>query len=203
MEALDKAYWNQRYVSKQTGWDVGHISTPLKEYFDQLSRKDISILIPGAGNAYEAEYLFRAGFKHITVVDWAQSALDNFADRVPDFPGDQLYRKDFFEMEGKFHMIVEQTFFCALHPALRPEYAKKASQLLKPNGKIVGLLFNIELNTDHPPFGGSSEEYTEYFYPYFNFNTWEPCYNSISPRSGEEMFINLVRKSKAQMNNIL
>lgn len=35
--ALDELYWDQRYQNKQTGWDLGAISPPLKAYFDQWS----------------------------------------------------------------------------------------------------------------------------------------------------------------------
>lgn len=32
---------------------------PLKVYFDQLTNKDLKILIPGGGNSHEAEYLLK------------------------------------------------------------------------------------------------------------------------------------------------
>ena len=75
---LDSNSWNQRYISKNTGWDIGHVSTPIKEYIDQISNKNIKILIPGCGNAYEAEYLYQNGFKNIFLVDFSKKALDNF-----------------------------------------------------------------------------------------------------------------------------
>ena len=31
------------------------------------------------------------------------------------------------------------------------------NQLLKPNGKLVGLMFNVPLNKDKPPFGGNKD----------------------------------------------
>lgn len=62
---LDADFWNERYSSQQTGWDIGSPSTPLKEYIDQLTDKDIRILIPGCGNAYEAEYLHQQGFSNV------------------------------------------------------------------------------------------------------------------------------------------
>ena len=52
-----KEYWINRYKEERTGWDIGYPSTPLKEYIDQLQDKNLRILIPGAGNGYEAEYL--------------------------------------------------------------------------------------------------------------------------------------------------
>jgi hypothetical protein len=47
-------YWTNRYETESTGWDLGSPSTPLKTYFEQLKAKTLHILIPGAGNAYEA-----------------------------------------------------------------------------------------------------------------------------------------------------
>ena len=54
-----------------TGWDIGGPSTPLVKYFDQLADKQRKILIPGAGNAYEAEYLWAQGFSNVHVLDIA------------------------------------------------------------------------------------------------------------------------------------
>ena len=51
---LDRAYWNNRYKEKRTGWDIGYASTPLVKYFKRLTDKVTRILIPGCGNAYEA-----------------------------------------------------------------------------------------------------------------------------------------------------
>ncbi|MFS4468005.1 hypothetical protein [Maribacter sp. 2210JD10-5] len=48
----EENYWTKRYHEEETGWDIGYPSTPLKAYIDQLEDKMISILIPGAGNAY-------------------------------------------------------------------------------------------------------------------------------------------------------
>ncbi len=193
MKKLDTTYWRERYLSQEIGWDVGGITTPLKGYFDQLENKDIEILIPGCGNGYEAEYLLNNGFRNVWVIDLANEPLQNLKQRCPSFPDDHLILGDFFELEKQFDLIVEQTFFCALPPYLRSDYAKKMHQLLKPNGKLMGLLFNCTLNTDLPPFGGSADEYEEYFAPYFEFNVFDEAHNSIKPRAGRELFI-LLRK---------
>ena len=42
MSLLNKDFWYYRYVTSKTGWDVGKITTPLKEYFDQLNDKNIN-----------------------------------------------------------------------------------------------------------------------------------------------------------------
>jgi thiopurine S-methyltransferase len=194
MIELNKDFWTARYRENATGWDVGEITQPLKDYFDQLKNKDISILIPGAGNAHEAEYLFNNGFTNVVVMDISEEPLLNIQKRIPAFPKEHLVLGDFFEHANTYDLIVEQTFFCALNPSLRKAYAKKMHETLNPNGKLVGLLFNDVLNDDKPPFGGNKKEYVSYFDSYFTFKVFDTCYNSIKPREGRELFVIFEKK---------
>lgn len=190
---LDKDFWNNRYVGNQTGWDLGAPSTPLKEYIDTLEDKSIRILIPGCGNAYEAEYLHQQGFENVFVIDIAPLALEGFSKRVPSFPKDHLIEGDFFHHQAVYELILEQTFFCALNPELRLNYAKKMHQLLAPKGKLVGVMFCFELTEKGPPFGGSAKEYEGYFGELFEIKSMAPCKNSIKPRLGSELWVELIR----------
>lgn len=190
---LDQNFWNERYATNEIGWDLGSVSTPLKEYIDQLEDTSINILIPGAGNAYEAEYLIQKGFKNVSIVDFAAKPLQDFKDRNPNFPSERLLLEDFFELKGSFDLILEQTFFCAINPELRMNYAEKVHELLAKNGKLVGVLFNRTFESG-PPFGGNKEEYVTYFEDKFDVKTMERCYNSILPRQGSELFIQLIKK---------
>lgn len=194
MNKFDATFWTKRYQDNETGWDLGAPSEPLKMYVDQLTDKNIHILIPGAGNGYEAEYLINQGFKNVFVIDIAKEPLDNLKNRVPEFPENNLIHADFFQHQNQYDIILEQTFFCALDPSLRNAYVKKMAELLKPNGKLVGLLFTAPLNAVTPPFGATKEEYINYFGESFNFNVFENCYNSIKPRAGRELFINFQKK---------
>lgn len=186
---LNESFWTSLYEQNDMGWNIGYVSTPLKTYFDQLEDKSIQILIPGAGNSYEAEYLFNQGFENVHVVDISKRPLSNLKKRIPSFPDAHLHHINFFDFEGQFDLIVEQTFFCALNPKLRQQYADKMLDLLKPNGKIVGLYFDFVKteDLDQPPFSGSVEEYKNYFKAFRSAN-WERCYNSIPSRAGKEMF---------------
>lgn len=188
---LDEKFWTDKYLGGYTGWDVGYVSTPIKEYVDQLINKDLKILIPGGGNSYEAEYLHQSGFQNVSVVDLSKIPLQNIANRVPDFPKENLLHQNFFELEDSFDLIFEQTFFCAIDPKLRPDYVSKMSELLKPGGRLVGLLFNIPLNQEHPPFGGHLDEYRSLFQDTFEIEVLEIAYNSIPPRAGNELFIKM------------
>lgn len=189
---LTKDYWDARYRENRTGWDLKKASTPLVEYFEQLSNKELKILIPGGGFNYEAEYLFRKGFNNIFVNDFSETALETFRGRVPDFPSGNLIHANFFDLNEKFDLIIEQTFFCALNPSLREDYVLKMSRILKENGKLVGLLFNRHFENS-PPFGGDQKEYVSLFQNYFNLSKLELCYNSEIERQGTELFINFVK----------
>lgn len=191
---LDKNYWENRYQKSDIGWDVGEITTPIKEYIDQIKDKNVKILIPGAGNSYELEYLLKNGFKNVFVLDFAETPLQNIKKRIPTINPGQLIKSDFFEHNEKYDLILEQTFFCALNPELRRNYIEKMHSLLNKNGKIVGLLFQFPLTEKGPPFGGSKEEYIKLFSGHFIIKTMETAYNSIKPRKGNELFFIAVRK---------
>jgi thiopurine S-methyltransferase len=113
---------------------------------------------------------------------------------VPSFPNQCLINIDFFELNDSFDLIIEQTFFCAINPHLRPKYASKMSELLLTNGKLVGLFFNIPLFENNPPFGGTKKEYIPYFKPYFKLEIIENSYNSILERRPNELFIKFIKK---------
>ncbi len=188
----EQSYWSQRYLDGHTGWNIGYPSTPIKTYVDQLDNKDISILIPGAGNAFEAEYLWEKGFRNVDVLDIASHPMENFRQRNPSFPKDQLYTEDFFLHQGQYDLILEQTFFCSLLPTEKNRfaYAEKMAQLLKPAAKLVGVWFDFPLTSDMDkrPFGGDKALYLNYLDPYFSVKTFGRCYNSILPRQGHELF---------------
>lgn len=186
--------WEERYKAGDTGWDMGMVSPPLKSYFDKLENKDVDILIPGAGNAYEAEYLYSEGFNHVYIADIAETPLQSFANRVPSFPKQYILHVDFFDIQKQFDLIIEQTFFCALNPNLRINYAEKMKQLLKPGATLAGLLFDFPLTEKGPPFGGSKEEYLTYFEDKFKIHKLERCHNSHPKRLGKELFINFENK---------
>jgi len=191
----DIKYWEERYLKKETSWDIGYISTPLKKYIDQLTNKNIKVLIPGCGNGHEAQYMYEQGFSNVFVIDIAKKALDSLNKRMPDFPLQQLIHGDYFSHKGQYDLILEQTFFSSLEPRLRPTYAIKTHELLVHNGKLSGVLFDFELDSG-PPYGGIKSEYEGYFNKLFNFRTFETCYNSIESRQNIELFLIFERITK-------
>ncbi len=189
-KTLGDDYWSNRYLDQQTGWDIGYSSTPLSSFAATIEDKNAVILIPGCGNAYEVDDLLSKGFTNITVVDISSVLVKRLQEKFAGKPV-KVIHADFFEHNGQYDFIFEQTFFCALNPSLRERYVTKMNELLKPGGQLVGVMFNRVFEEDGPPFGGTKEEYEQRFSPFFDIKKMELCYNSILPREGNELFVRL------------
>ncbi len=196
MHDLNKetSYWNNRWQQQQTGWDMGHASPAIVEYMQQYNNKNATILIPGCGNAHEAEALVALGFSNITLLDIAPYVVEKLQNKFAETLAINVICDNFFNHKQQYDLIIEQTFFCAISPEARVSYVRQAYNLLKENGRIIGLLFDTEFEKQGPPFGGSFEEYQNIFSKDFKIKEMKACYNSIGPRAGTELFINFIKK---------
>lgn len=193
MSTLDAAYWQKRYAQDDFPWDIGYANQVLTHYVEQNIAKDARILIPGAGSGYEAEYLWNKGYKNVYALDYAADAKALLVSRGSTFPKDQYIMGDFFEFDQRFDVILEQTFFCALHPALRPQYVNHMHHLLNKGGVLFGLLFEMD-KQDGPPYGGNAAQYQDLFQSKFEICVLQQCLDSIAPRRGRELVIEFKKK---------
>ena len=189
-KSLDKDFWEYRYRNNLTGWDMGVVSPPIKAYVDQLKNKNIDILIPGAGISHEAEYLLSQGFSSITIIDISSLLISQLKEKFKNNPEIRLIEGDFFEHEGQYDLIIEQTFFCTLYPENRSKYLEKMKALLKKEGTLCGVLFD-KIFEGGPPFGGHKNDYEQLFKDYFKINKMETCYNSHPARMDSELWIDM------------
>ncbi|HQE12264.1 MAG TPA: methyltransferase domain-containing protein [Flavipsychrobacter sp.] len=192
---LNEAFWDNRYINNDTGWDMKQVSPPLKSIIDSLNDKHLKILIPGCGNAYEAASLALQGFTNVTLIDIAPTLINRLKKQFSD-SNIQIVLGDFFDHQGGYDLILEQTFFCALNPKLRPDYVHKCFELLNQSGSLRGVLFNINFENDGPPFGGTQSEYESLFSPSFYLEHIDICQNSIEKRQGNELLINFKTTKK-------
>lgn len=193
-QTLNKNYWDNRYQTNNTQWDIGQVAPPIQQFIDTISDKNAKILIPGCGNCYEAIYLLQQGFTAITLIDIAPTLINSLQAKFKDKPQIQVILVDFFEHQDRYDYILEQTFFCALPPQNRPLYVSKMKELLAPKGVLFGLLFDRDFESG-PPFGGSKLEYQSLFEKDFKIIKLEKATNSIQPRANAEVFIHLqIRK---------
>ncbi len=193
---LDANYWNAQYLSNTTGWDLGMPSPPLVDFINSLDDKKMSVLIPGCGNAYEAEYLLQQGFTNVTLVDISADLVKKLQERFANNANIRVVHGDFFELNGAtFDVILEQTFFCALEPFMREIYVQKMNSLLSDQGVLAGLLFNREFEKQGPPFGGNVNQYQQLFVQNgLEILEMELCKNSVAPRANSEVFFIAKRK---------
>jgi thiopurine S-methyltransferase len=187
---LSPDYWSVRYLEDSAGWDIGAISPPIKSYVDQVKDPSIEVLIPGCGYAHEGIYMVNKGFESVHFLDFSLVPMNIVRHSLPMLPLTQFHVQDFFDHQGTYDLIIEQTLFCAINPELRQKYAQKMFELLRPGGSLIGVLFDRTFDGG-PPFGGSRKEYLELFRSFFDTVEIEPCYNSASPREGTELFIQL------------
>lgn len=180
--------WDQRYQNGDVPWSLDVPSPALISYIEQLNDVHAKVLIPGAGIGHEAQYLIQKGYSDVTILDISPTAIKILEERWGHPEGINLVSGDFFTHESQYDLILEQTFLCAIDRVQREAYVQKMHQLLLPQGKIAGVLFASEFEKEGPPHGGCHQEYSDLFSKYFKINTMEPCYNSISPRLGNELF---------------
>lgn len=195
---LDQNYWDAQYKIKSTGWDLGQIAPPIQNFIGTIENKNCRILIPGCGNTYEAEHLLEKGFTNITVIDIAPTLVTLLQQKFANNCNIKIVLGDFFEHQGEYDIIIEQTFFCALPPFMRQKYVWKMHQLLAKEGKVAGLLFNRTFEAS-PPFGGSQKEYELLFKIAFHFTKLEVAKNSVTPRANSELFFEFKKNSAVQV----
>lgn len=185
---VNQEFWENLYLTKDMGWDMGKVSPPLKVIIDEIEDKNCRILIPGCGNSYEAEYLLEKGFTNVSVIDIAPTLVNNLQNKFKHNSNIRVFLGDFFEHHGEYDLILEHVFFCAIPPTLRKNYVEKMHQLLVTNGRLTGLLFNKYFE-ETPPFGGNQEEYELLFGNHFEIIKIELCTISIPRRANNEFII--------------
>ncbi|CAN0488763.1 unnamed protein product, partial [Ectocarpus sp. 8 AP-2014] len=125
-------------------------------------------LVPGCGRGYDSIAFGKSGYDSIgldlspTGVEQAKALLAE--EKEADISGKARQelgkpRRDFFkfspEQEGKFDVILDYTFLCALDPAARDDWADHMVSLLSPEGELVTIIFPIVEKEGGPPFAVS------------------------------------------------
>ena len=187
-------YWEKSYQSGEMGWDLGE-PTPIFDNWIQFQTDSLSICILGAGNGWDAINFAEKGH-NVTAVDFAESAIDNMHTSAQN-KGVQinLIHSDIFDLcklfNHTFDIVLEYTCFCAIDPVRRMDYVRMTNKILKPDGKLVALLFPIDkdIKDDGPPFAVDLDSTISLFLKYFILDTKEIPSLSIERRNGREVFV--------------
>lgn len=162
------------------------------------------LLVPGAGSGYDVLTLASAG-RHTVGLDAAPSAAQRFAQmksKLPTAGSTEFICRDFFslgndpEHRGKYALIWDYTFFCALPPRLRSAWGDALAALLRPNGVLLTLMYPLIEGEDvarheGPPFPLSREIYRKHLVEQtglFELEHFEEVSESHPSRQGKEGF---------------
>ena len=187
-------YWNQLYKSGETRWDLGKPTPIFDSWFNKIYKSQ-RICILGAGNGWDVLNLAKKGHT-VTAVDFADVAVKNLKNSskrlgIPI----KVHSLDIFDLilyyNNYFDIVLEYTCFCAIDPNRRQNYIKLVSDILKTNGRYIGLLFPINNPSDAngPPFNVDFFETVKLFSNYMKLIFHEDPLLSIPERIGREVFV--------------
>jgi SAM-dependent methyltransferase len=194
----DSEFWNQKYKLNDIGWDLGG-PTPFFSSWIETQKPSQHICILGAGNGYDALHFCSKG--HIvSAVDFAKLPVQCMKQVAKEKDLTlNVIQEDIFNLpksyKSSYDIVVEQTCFCAINPTRRSEYIDVVFNILKPGGKFVGFLFPINKKEDEggPPFAVQLEKTLPLFESKFELVSKHFPDESILPRKGNEIFVEMVK----------
>ena len=95
--------------------------------------------------------------------------------------------------EQGYDLIVDYTFFCAIHPSRRTWWAENMARLLNrdnEDARLMTIMFPIFPDWDAnkgPPYPVNLERYQAVLDEHFELVSCEDCEFSLGPRNGHEM----------------
>jgi methyl halide transferase len=197
--------WEERWREQDTPWDLGQVTPALRLFLQtELGKKifqDGQVLVPGCGTGYDLFEIATLA-KQVLGLDLAASAFQHFESLrnkvalLSGEAGNVDYRtQDFFTfpVHERFDAAWDYTFYCALSPDLRAEWAKRYSEILKPQAYLVTLLFPVKEPVNEkcearegPPFPVSLNETRTLLESNFDEIFLEPVQQSPPGRDGLE-----------------
>lgn len=189
--------WQGYYDENDLKWDLGEVSPPLKRLWEEGSLKPGKVMIPGCGQGHEVLFFARQGFD-VTGVDYTDGAVGLLRENLHrEGVSAQVIQSDFFKIDAThdraYDLMLEQTFFCAIHPRDRARYVETACRILKPGGLLAGLFYETG-EEDGPPYNTTQEHIRHHFSRAFEILRLEKCDHSIERRAGKELLA-ILKKS--------
>lgn len=197
---LDVHFWENRYITQNTGWDLAGPSPHFVELIKTPPGflKPGSMAVLGAGRGHDAAMFGQNGFQ-VTGFDYASSAVQEAQQRYGQWADFQ--QMDIFTLgqpdspfAHRFDYVLEHTCFCAILPKQRPDYLKTVTGLLKPDGHLIGIFWEHE-EPDGPPFSSTLHEINTLFSHDFDIIFVEER-QPASNRRGIERLMVLRRKKE-------
>ncbi|GAP36773.1 methyltransferase domain-containing protein [Piscinibacter sakaiensis] len=131
-------FWQQRFETRQTGWDRGAPSPQLLAWLDAGVLAPCRIAVPGCGQGWEVVELARRGFE-VVGLDYTPAAVEAARARVAAAGvRAELIQADVLAHApaAAYDAVYEQTCLCALHPDHWVAYAAQLHAWLRPGGML-------------------------------------------------------------------
>ena len=186
--------WEADYERRTDGWDLGGPTPAFKRLATSGRFKPGRMAVPGAGRGHDAREFARHGFQ-VTAIDFAPHAIREMKRLSDPNAPIEILQHDLFalprELDGSFDYLLEYTYFCAIDPKRRADYADVVNRLLKPGGTYIDMAFPLDGRAGGPPFSVSEKEVMGLFTERgFQLLAREKPEDSIKPRKhAEELFI--------------
>ena len=150
--------WADRYAVDNTPWDLGgpHPELAARLVDGRLAppHEGARAVVPGCGRGHDAVALARRGW-NVTAVDPVEALGSELAPMLERVGGRFVVGDALTFEDDPFDLIWDHTFFCAIHPDVRPAWGERAAQLLVPGGHYAALMFPVGRPVEEggPPFG--------------------------------------------------
>ncbi|KAL3642146.1 putative thiol methyltransferase 2 [Castilleja foliolosa] len=184
--------WDECWKEGLTPWDLGKPTPVLVHLHNTGSLPKGRALVPGCGSGHDVVAI-ACGERHVVGLDISDNAIEKAAElssvstKAEHFT---FVKTDFFTWcpAELFDLIFDYTFFCAIEPDLRSLWAEKISNLLKPDGELITLMYPIDNHEGGPPYKVSVADYEEVLHP-VGFKATYIAQNelAIAPRMGREI----------------
>lgn len=159
---LTPADWDARYVDRDTPWDIGAVSPPLLAFHAAgtlpTGRR---VLIPGCGSGHEVRHLASMGYEAVGA-DYSPMAVERASALTSGLSGASVICANLLAAPPVgmplFDWAFDQTFFCAVEPSQRPQYAQAMGRWLRNGGELWALSFRVPAQGG-PPFDSTPEDF--------------------------------------------
>lgn len=192
--------WDNTWKEGVTPWDIGSVTPVLQDLIDDGKLPQGRALVPGCGSGHDVLALASEN-RRVVGLDISETvnkiAQKNAAEN-PSGKWVEFVVADFFDYkpEASFNLIFDYTFFCAIHPSLRPNWAAKMADLLAHDGELITLIFPVGEFDGGPPYSVSVKSYEEVLNPHgFTMTSHEDNKLALAPRKGREEIACWTRKN--------
>ncbi|WCJ21820.1 S-adenosyl-L-methionine-dependent methyltransferases superfamily protein [Euphorbia peplus] len=184
--------WERSWEQGLTPWDLGK-PTPILLHLHRTGHLPKGrALIPGCGSGYDVVAI-ASPERHVTGLDISEKAIEKAEELSSSLSNANYFtflKADFFSWSPPqlFDLIFDYTFFCAIEPEMRIEWALRIQDLLKPDGELITLIFPIDDHVGGPPYKVSVSDYEKVLCPIgFKIVSLVDNELAVSARKGREM----------------